>query len=98
MLKKNSVYPIKYKTDLDLLFQHDIVYNSMVWDYYYWSAPKWMTAGDILFYYHALAADQRTEKLLKEAKKDYSANKDLISQLEHAVELAQKYAGKNHWI
>src|SRR4051794_27818547 len=32
-----------------------------------WTTPRWMTEGDILFFYHAKRAKQRIERFLAEA-------------------------------
>lgn len=57
-----------------------------------WTAPKWLTKGDILFFYHALTAKQQVSKLLKEVKEIWDNNK-LTQLLEHADDLANRYAG-----
>ena len=95
LIRKNFEYPIEYLTDLDVLFQFEDLYNiGVLGEVYYWTAPRWMTTGDILFFYHASTAKQKTRKLLKEAKKFDSGNIFLITQLEHAVQLADKYGEK----
>ncbi len=52
----------------------------------YWTAPRWLTEGDILFFYHAAAAKPRTKKFLRQARK---CNKAYIS---HFVDYADKWA------
>lgn len=73
-------------TDLELLlnFQPD-------WDLS-WTAPKWFTQGDILFFYHAVKAKQRIRSLLKQARE--VNDNELIPVLTRADQLADRYSGR----
>ena len=57
-----------------------------------WTAPKWLTKGDILFFYHAVVAKKRIASLLKQAKNH--CDSDVIGFLEHSKQLAEQYSGK----
>lgn len=57
-----------------------------------WTAPKWLTAGDILFFYHAVTAKKRIASLLKQAK--ICRDNDVVKFLEHSKQLADQYSGK----
>lgn len=94
-IEKNQYLPIDYHLDMDLL-----LYNEEVFKYieeydkepYNWSAPKWMSEGDILFYYHSKSSINSSKYVLKELdgyKEDY-----VVKNVNHGVELAKKYAGK----
>ena len=72
-------------SDLDLLLNFTSDSNIS------WTAPKWLTEGDILFFYHAVTAKKRVAKLLKQAKVDN--NIDIITFLEHSKKLAERYSG-----
>src|SRR5690606_28122082 len=57
MIRKNEYLPIESHTDLDLILNSKIVMkfreeNGYV-DLFNWSAPRWMTEGDVIFYYHS---------------------------------------------
>lgn len=57
-----------------------------------WSAPRWMTEGDILFFYHAASAKARIARLQKEVKPSIFRWNDLVPILEHAADLANLYS------
>jgi hypothetical protein len=83
-----------WMTDLDMLIKFSIQSpatsdRSPI----YWSAPKWLTQGDVLFFYHAVSAQPRIARLLKEAKQTSPRGK-LARLLEHAANLADRYSGK----
>jgi hypothetical protein len=65
-----------------------------------WTAPKWMSEGDILFYYHTKGAYSRVVRLLKQSKKpdhpDWLGVEDrdaLVEILYNQKVLAQAYGG-----
>ena len=45
-----------------------------------WTAPRWMTQGDILFFYHTKNAKRKIQKLLKEARDEEQALRDSPSR------------------
>jgi hypothetical protein len=71
------------RTDLDVLLQERSGLE--------WTAPRWMTTGDILFFYHAVSATTRIRRLLKQAQS--LSNRALLELLHHADQLAGQYAG-----
>lgn len=86
MVDDNSKYE-SWITNLDWLLkfaQHETGWT--------WTAPKWLTTRDILFFYHAVTAKQRVSEVLKEAKEIWDNNK-LIQFLERSADLANRYAG-----
>lgn len=99
MIWKNKYdwcYPIKYHTDLDLLLYNDIIEKHNENNIYGegdWTAPKWMTKGDILFYYYTSSSNYWSKRLLKESQNEL-INKDVLLNLKHAVDVADKYSGK----
>jgi hypothetical protein len=56
-----------------------------------WTAPKWMTEDDILFFYHSLSAKRRIGRLLQDAA--VASDEGLQRLLQHAEALADTYAG-----
>jgi hypothetical protein len=72
-------------TDLDVLLSPRLTHEL------FWTAPRWMTTGDVLFFYHAVSATTRIRRLLKQAQS--SSNTPLIKVLQHAEQLAAMYAG-----
>lgn len=64
-----------------------------------WTAPRWLTRGDIIFFYHTKRALQRATKLVKSAiqdDEDWVALSDPDAAFERLVdqlEIAKEYAG-----
>ncbi len=57
-----------------------------------WTAPRWMTAGDLLFFYHTKSAKANLRRLRKEingAAPDYD---DLIPAVERGAEQAEEFS------
>jgi hypothetical protein len=53
---------VHWHSDIDALQQYDAESG------FSWTAPKWLTAGDILFFYHTKNAKERTSSLLRQAQ------------------------------
>jgi hypothetical protein len=53
-----------WATDIDLLLEFETSDNQDLT----WTTPRWMTEGDILFFYHAKNAKPRIARLLREAE------------------------------
>lgn len=77
-----------WSTDLELLLNFK---NS---DPIFWTAPKWMTEGDIIFFYHTKRAKVRTANLLAEALQNFPRKRNLIKLLKRAKATADLYSGK----
>ncbi len=93
---KNQDLPIDYHTDMDLLLYHEDVFKYIEdnnEEPYNWSAPRWMSKGDILFFYHSKSSQYSSKKVFKELE-EYEANEIVIKNALHGLELAKKYAGK----
>lgn len=65
-----------------------------------WTAPRWLTTGDVLFFYHTKRAKLRVERFLKQAhgadNADWGEGDGLdasIEFLEDQLRLAERYAG-----
>ena len=86
MLEGNN-YKSEHATDIDCLLQFRVEDGTS------WSAPKWLTQSDVLFFYHTKKAKLRITRLLKEAKRDYAHDPNLALVLEHATDLAHLYSG-----
>lgn len=76
-------------TDLDALLEFDPSTSVM-----YWTAPKWIMQGDILFLYHAVMARKYVRHLLRLARKEHPVDAELVATLGHAADLAERYSGK----
>lgn len=59
----------------------------------FWTAPKWLTKGDILFFYHTKRGGLNASKLLNDARRLHPRKRRLIAVLEHAAELSRRFAG-----
>jgi hypothetical protein len=87
MIKANkSAAP--WTTDMDLLL------NFRAGDVLYWTAPKWIAKGDIVFFYHTNRAIQRTRKLLREVESNFPRKRKLLNLLERSRQTAELYGGK----
>ena len=83
MVKKNE-YIGKGLTDMDTL-QRRCAGG--------WTAPRWMTLGDILFFYHTKTAKKRADALYKRAVEEGGQEKSFVRLLKRATETADRYAG-----
>lgn len=100
MVEKNRYFR-NWATDLDTLLE----FNPKIVDYT--TAPKWLTQGDILFFYHTKTAKQRIKKLRAQVQEASPSSRfpqvfeihrarkrqKLIEFLERAFELADRYSG-----
>ncbi len=82
MIKKHQ----EYLTDMEVLLCEDVDIRG-----HWWSAPRWLVQGDVLFFYHAKSAQQRVKSLLKKVKEQGDPN--LWDLLKHSTEIAEKYGG-----
>ncbi|MGC9517448.1 MAG: hypothetical protein ACP5C3_07115 [Methanomicrobiales archaeon] len=78
----------EFYTDLDLLICDDLDDGEEG----NWTAPKWITEGDVIFYYYTVGSKRRSERMLQEYK-GY-VDDEILKNLEHAVEISDKYSGK----
>jgi hypothetical protein len=58
----------------------------------FWTAPVWITSGDILFFYQSMKARPRIKKLLKEARQNKIQRK-YVKVLEDSLDLVSRYSG-----
>lgn len=87
MLKINA--PVaRWSTDLDILLNPESPMPV------FWTAPKWLTAGDVIFFYHAKRAKARTRRVLAETEEKFPRKRSLLKVLRRAKETADRYAGK----
>lgn len=87
MLEKNS-YAGDWLSDMDTLLRFDPAAGTV------WTAPKWMTEGDVLFFYHTKRGALRTAKLRNEAVRLFPRDSNIVRFLDRAAELSKKYGGK----
>ncbi|MCL4867389.1 MAG: hypothetical protein KJ063_00340 [Anaerolineae bacterium] len=83
MLVKNE-YKGKGKTDLDILIEFDSP------DKIKWTALRWMTQGDILFFYHTKGAKKRVANLYQQAVDGNTQKNTLAYLLEWTLGLSSK--------
>ena len=84
---KINIPVAKWSTDLDILLDPESpkpIFST---------APKWLTEGDIIFFYHAMRAKTRTRKILAEAEERFPRKRALLKLLRRAKETADLYAG-----
>lgn len=86
MVRENR-FIANWSTDLDVLL------NSKREEPLFWTAPKWLTEGDIIFFYNTKRAKILTARLLEEAKENLPHKRKLIDLLKRAKEAADLYAG-----
>lgn len=86
MVKENS-FIANWSTDLDVLL------NSKRKESLFWTAPKWLTEGDIIFFYNTKRARLLTAGLLEEARENFRSKRKLVALLKRAKEAANLYAG-----
>jgi hypothetical protein len=86
MIEKNA-YAGELCSDMDILLKFDPSLGTI------WTAPSWMTENDLLFFYHTRRAQQRTRKLLREARAAIWKDRRLIAFLERASQHAGQYGG-----
>lgn len=70
-----------------------------MWKNWSWTAPKWIKAGDIVFFMHAETANDRIRALRKELEAHASEfndaeYRDLMDALDRAKKLYDVYGGK----
>ncbi len=77
-------------TDLDVLIDYPDQPTG-------WTAPSWMTTGDLLFFYHAFSAPERIARLQRELQRqderERRENRNLIEALGHAAVRAKPLHG-----
>lgn len=86
MVRENR-FIANWSTDLDVLL------NPKSEESLFWTAPKWLTEGDIILFYNAKRAKIRTSRLLLEAQEKFPRKRNLINLLQRAKETADLYAG-----
>jgi len=63
----------------------------------FWSSPKWLTQGDIIFFYYTKSSKQRITKLLHQAKLEFDQEDEVVQELvlllERSQERANLYSG-----
>ncbi len=69
---KGNEHIAKWSTDLDVLL------NVSSGNTIFWTAPKWLTEGDVMFFYHTKRAKVRTAKVLAEAQQEFPHKRNLI--------------------
>jgi hypothetical protein len=78
-------------TDLDVLISFPTLSNA-------WTAPRWMTSGDLLFFYHAATAPHRIRRLQRDLEQQGALvqpdDAALAAVLTRAAVQAQTRAGK----
>lgn len=77
-------------TDMDKLVYPEVM---ALWDEWYWTAPKWMTVGDVLFFYQTKSVKQRISRLIREWRNHFGPDSALTSILERNLRHAEQYSG-----
>lgn len=58
-----------------------------------WTAPRWLTEGDVLFFYHAITARQNARRVLQTAQERNPSRRGLLKYLRRANEIAERLGG-----
>lgn len=89
--------------DMDILLRYDPDKGSE------WTGPRWLTTGDVMFFYHTKSAKDHINRLVRELRATrpgvgdslgrllallgYVTKEELVNALHHALELAARYSG-----
>jgi hypothetical protein len=87
MLRQNESIESR-ATDIDLLLKSGRIPRL------FWTAPKWIAAGDVVFFYHTHRARLRSARLLAETRRNHPRKKGLVEILERSRNFADLYGGK----
>jgi len=86
MVKGNKAYA-NWATDLDTFINYEREKPL------FWTAPQWLTEGDIMFFYLAKRTKTRIKRLLTETQEKFPQKRSLIKLLKRAQSAADLYAG-----
>jgi len=91
MFEKNEgIAPGTQLTDLELILK----FEDWNLDFIEWTAARWMTEGDVLFFYHTNRGHKKIRRLLKELQRDGSvrqrSNIETIETLKRNLELSTR--------
>lgn len=86
MLHKNRYFGTAL-TDLDLLIDFPNAPKA-------WTAFRWLTSGDLLFFYHAASAPQRIKRIQRKLEREGNRDPIMIKVLKRAAERAKERAGR----
>jgi hypothetical protein len=90
MVEKNQHFA-DWTADIDLLLNFKPNCDIM------WSSPKWLTQGDILFFYYTKSSKQRTTKLLQEVIRKCNQEDEVVQArvrfLERTAKSSDLYSG-----
>lgn len=59
----------------------------------FWTAPKWMTFGDVLFFYHTKRGALCTKRLSNEARRISDISPDFLEMMERSRNFSERYIG-----
>lgn len=74
-------------TDIDTLLRFKPAHQTT------WTAPRWMTAGDILFFYHTRRGQLNVARLLRQVERGVHVAPGVAAALERAADQAERFAG-----
>lgn len=86
MILDNQELGSGIETDIDTLLNFCPSHHT------FWTAPRWITSGDILFFYHTRTGGEKALRLARQAAKASPSYDFLTSTLERACDQARKYA------
>lgn len=86
MVQKN-LYRAGWLTDMDVLLDFHPDAGTA------WTAPKWLTQGDLLFFYHTKTAKNRAAALYHQAVQQHGQRHPLTRLLQRSTETANRLAG-----
>ena len=74
-------------TDIDTLLRFRPSHQTL------WTAPRWMTAGDILFFYHTRRGQLNVSRLRRQVERGAPVSSGVAAALGRAEEQAERFAG-----
>ncbi len=85
MIRDNAYIP-GAQTDIDCLLGFRPAHETT------WTAPRWMTVGDILFFYHTRSGQENAARLRRQIRGGGRAGRPVIAAVERANAQAAQYA------
>ena len=88
MLYKTKRYAHKDYLDIETILDFSLDYGLC------WSMPKWMQCDDVVFFYHAITANVKIKRLIKQYREQHVENARVKDALNRALGYYDLYGGK----
>jgi hypothetical protein len=84
---RDNAYVLGAVTDIDCLLRFRPAHGTS------WTAPRWMTAGDLLFFYHTRSGEENAARLRRQIRGGVWAGRRVVEAVERANSQAAQYGG-----